>query len=158
MRAAIANKSVDDAKAALTQLPHASGQSYTLVSDGLVRGLECGAGVVAEYVNDVDRPNERWHTNHPLAVPVTAVEEPGASSPTRMAALDEQVPSIETIDDLKATLTDGERGICMYPGRWPDGSQTFGTLAIELGGTPRVQLAPGPADRTPWHDVEFLTH
>ncbi len=66
MRAAIASKSVDDAKAALTQLPHASGQAYTLVSEGLVRGLECGAGVVAEYVNDVARP-ERTLAYQPSA-------------------------------------------------------------------------------------------
>lgn len=156
LRAAIASKSVDDAFAALTSFPHASGQAYTLVSDDVARGLECGAGVAQEYVNDHQRPNQRWHTNHPLAA-TGETDDLGVSSPVRMAALDERAPSIESLDDLKAVLTDGDSGICMYPGRWPDGSQTFGTLAISLGGTPEVQLAPGPADRTPWHQVSFLT-
>ena len=58
-------------------------------------------------------------------------------------------------DDLKAVLSDGDAGVCMYPGRWRDDGFTFGSVVMELGSPPSVQIAPGPPDRTPYVDVPF---
>lgn len=154
MRAALAQTTVNDAAACLQRLPHASGQAYTLASADGVIGLECGAGVVVEYVNDVELVQDRWHTNHPLtAVGDDDVKE---SSRQRLAVLDRRAPELSDPADLKKLLSDGDAGVCVYPGRWPGTWTTFGAIAVELGSEPHVEIAPGPPDRTDWTPVSFL--
>jgi isopenicillin-N N-acyltransferase like protein len=154
LRAALAQPTVNDAAATLQRLPHASGQAYTLASADGVIGMECGAGIAAEYLNDAETPRDRWHTNHPLsAAPEGSIE---VSSKERMAALDERAPTLEDVAELQGLLADGESGVCMYPNRWPGSWLTFGAVAIEFGATTSVQIAPGPPDRTEWTAVSFL--
>ena len=142
----------------LHELPHASGQAYTLASPDGVRGFECGAGVVREYVNDDSRPNLRWHTNHPLAYspegsgtggPATGSSQPRYDHASKVAQGDVDAATVEEL------LTDTESGICMFPGRWRDDGFTFGSIIASLSVPPRVRIALGPPDRVPYEVVDF---
>ena len=168
VRAVLAQCRVDDVRAVLHRLPHASGQAYTAASlDGVV-GFECGADAVTEYVNDPDRPGARWHTNHPLApVALKAAalrgpdegEQPwdwaSGSSRPRLTRLDEALGTLMSGDDLAALLSDSDAGICMFAGRWRDDGFTFGSIVVETSVPPRVRIAVGPPDRTPYVEVPF---
>jgi len=151
MRAALGGRSVDEAAQILRGLPHASGQAYTLVSRDKVLGLESGATGTAEYVN-TGSADRRWHTNHPLASSIGAAEP---DSKERLQALDDDVSGIQHLDDVQRLLSDGDRGVCMYPGRWPGNWMTFGSISVELADEVRAHFTFGPPDRNPWFDVTF---
>jgi isopenicillin-N N-acyltransferase-like protein len=154
LRAALAAPTVNEAAATLQRLPHASGQAYTLVSAQGVIGMECGAGLAEEYINDPELPQDRWHTNHPLsAVSDGDTEE---SSQLRMDTLDDRAPELSSVEDVRRLLADGDSGVCMFPDRWPGSWLTFGAITVELGTSTKVEIAPGPPDRTPWESVNFL--
>jgi isopenicillin-N N-acyltransferase-like protein len=153
VRAALEARTVNDAATILQRLPHASGQAYTLVSADGVIGMECGAGVAAEYINDPELPQDRWHTNHPIAAASEGdVEE---DSELRFDALDERAPELTDVSELRTLLADGESGVCMFPDRWPGNWTTFGAITVEISSSTQVSIAPGPPDRTPWVDVPF---
>jgi isopenicillin-N N-acyltransferase like protein len=168
MRAVLARQRLDAVRATLHRLPHASGQAYTAGSPDGVVGFECGADAVTEYVNDPDRPGARWHTNHPLATTALeaaalrgpdAGEEPwdwasGSSAP-RLVRVEGAMPDLATAADLQALLSDSDAGICMYPGRWRDDGFTFGSIVVEATVPPRIRVAVGPPDRTPYVEVPF---
>ena len=127
--------SLDDVGDQLSSVRHASGQAYTMAStDGRVIGYEAGGDHVASYQNDGDRPDARWHTNHPLA------EESSSRSTvtTGQCTIDGAAPRtghlchgrLATTSDLKAVLSDAEAGVCMYPGRWRADGFTFGSIVI----------------------------
>ena len=168
LRSLLSAVRLEDVRGILHRLPHASGQAYTAVSPDGVVGFECGADVVADYLNDPGRPGARWHTNHPLAATTDEPSQlPGGtegapswdwaagSSVPRMTHLDSAMPAIATADDVARVLSDSDAGICMYPGRWrPDGF-TFGSLVVEASVPPRVRVAVGPPDRVPYVEVPF---
>jgi len=155
LRAALAARSINEAATTLQRLPHASGQAYTLISAEGVIGMECAAGVAVEYINDPFDPCRIWHTNHALsAAPRSA---PEADSIERMEALETRIDRLRVVNDVKDLLADGDSGICMYAGRWPGPWETFGAVTAELGTASVVSIAPGPPDRTPWHDVAFIS-
>jgi hypothetical protein len=152
MRAALEAETVDEAASTLRRLPHASGQAYTLTSRDKVVGLECGAKGTVEYVNAAVS-DRRWHTNHPLTSPQVGEVEP--DSKERLQALDDDVVSIANASDVQRLLSDGDRGVCMYPGRWPGDWMTFGSIAIELADTITAYFTFGPPDRNAWFTVTF---
>ena len=154
LRAALASRTVNGAAATLQRLPHASGQAYTLVSANGVIGMECGAGLVEEYINDPELPQDRWHTNHPLTA--AADGDTSESSQRRMDALDDRAPTLSSTEEVQHLLADGESGVCMFPNRWPDSSVTFGAVTVSLSTSTTVEIAPGPPDRAPWSTVSFL--
>jgi hypothetical protein len=143
----------------LRSVRHASGQAYTMASAaGVVAGFEAGGDHVASYQNEADRPGVRWHTNHPLAdgpLGAATTDGWGASTVQRMQHVTSVVDTITTADDAKRLLSDGDSGVCMYPGRWRDDSFTFGSIVMTLGDPPTVEVAPGPPDRTPYQQVSF---
>ncbi|MEO8330471.1 MAG: C45 family peptidase [Candidatus Nanopelagicales bacterium] len=154
VRAALEARTINEAAKTLQRLPHASGQAYTLASRAGTIGLECGAGVVVEYINDPETPETRWHTNHPLSV--AADDGPEPDSQERMDALDKSVADVKDIDAVKRLLADGESGICMYAQRWPGSWLTFGSIAVELTDPPVTHIAAGPPDSRPWTTFTFL--
>jgi isopenicillin-N N-acyltransferase-like protein len=151
--------SLDGVEPALRGVRHASGQAYSVASaEGGVAGYEAGGDHVASYQNEADRPGARWHTNHPLAGTYAAsVGDDWSASSTqpRLERVTEAMDSLTSTEDLKALLSDADAGVCMYPGRWRDDGFTFGSVVMELGSPPAVQIAPGPPDRTPYVDVPF---
>jgi isopenicillin-N N-acyltransferase like protein len=165
VRALLAQTSLDAAVDLLHQLPHASGQAYTIASADGVRGFECGAGVVQEYRNDDALPGRRWHTNHPISaadqdIDLTQDDAGWATGSTgpRMAHLDAKAAAISSRADLQRLLSDSTSGICMFPGRWRDDGFTFASIVVTLtktGAAPEVLMAPGPPDRTDYEPVAF---
>jgi hypothetical protein len=160
LRALTGCRQLDEAVEVLHRLPHASGQAYTFVTASAVRGFECGAGVVQEYMNDERLDAARWHTNHPVAVERSDADDSatwasGSSGP-RYDHLTKTLTSAEIdADALESLLCDGEAGICMFPGRWRDNGFTFGSFIAELTTPPSIRIALGPPDRTPYAPVPF---
>jgi hypothetical protein len=152
MRGALAAGSVAGAAGFLARVPHASGQHYALADPAGVAGYECSA---AGAVRADDGGGRFCHTNHPLAsvdldpaVPADGRED----SHTRLSAIESVADDVATGADCERALADREAPLCVLPepGRpW----LTFGSIWAELGDTPRVRIAPGPPDRTPWVDV-----
>lgn len=156
VRGLLSQPSLDAAVDLLQEIPHASGQAYTLASADAVRGFECGAGVVTEYCNDKALPGRRWHTNHPIADSMSTAT--GSTGP-RLAHLDTSAAAVTGRADLQRLLSDSTAGICMFPGRWRDDGFTFGSILVTLprdsAAAPHVLMAPGPPDRTTYESVEF---
>jgi hypothetical protein len=150
---------VNNAEPVLRSVRHASGQAYTMASArGDVVGFEAGGDDVASYQNDPDRSGARWHTNHPLAEGSANASSVGgwaSSTVQRMQHVTSTVDTIATTGDLKRVLSDGDSGVCMYPGRWRDDGFTFGSIVMSLNDPPVVEVAPGPPDRTPYQQVPF---
>jgi isopenicillin-N N-acyltransferase-like protein len=152
--------SVADAEASLRGVRHASGQAYTLAAEsGEVAGFEAGGDHVASYVNEPGRPGARWHTNHPLADggsdPASGDDWASSSTVPRLARVTEAMADLASVDDVKQVLSDADAGVCMFPGRWRDDGFTFGSIVMELGRPPEVEVAPGPPDRTSYVRVPF---
>ncbi len=162
LRLLVSQTSLEMVEPLLRSIRHASGQAYTLATADDVVGYEAGGDFVASYRNDPDRPGALWHTNHPLAsdVPNQNPSDPhdwatGSSKP-RLSRVDDAMAQLSTADDLVELLSDGDAGICMYPGRWRDDGFTFGSLVMELDTPPAVRMTAGPPDRSEWVDVPFV--
>lgn len=160
LRSIAEQRSLDDIDTWVRSVRHASGQAYTVASaDGGIAGYEAGGDHVASYQNDGDRPGARWHTNHPIAgsspTPEQGEDWATLSTVPRLKRVTEAMSSLDSVDDLKTVLSDAEAGVCMYPGRWRDDGFTFASIVMQLDTTPRVEIAPGPPDRTAYVDVPW---
>jgi isopenicillin-N N-acyltransferase like protein len=149
MRGALAAGSVAGAAHFLARVPHASGQHYALADPTGVAGYECSA---AGAVRSDDGSGRFCHTNHPLAsadLDPALRAEGREDSHVRLAAIEAVADGVAAGTDCERALADREAPLCVIaaPGRpW----MTFGALWAELGDTPRVRIALGPPDRTPW--------
>jgi hypothetical protein len=155
VRGVLAQSSLEAARAFAESVPHASGQAYLIGgSDGLV-GLECSPEGCKEYGRDQDR---LWHTNHSTIathegeVPAPPDEGEFADSTQRGRFLEQRLPSIVDQGSIEAALSDRTVPICRVP-TGPSDAITFGSIVIELTVPPRVTLAPGPPDRTPYREI-----
>jgi hypothetical protein len=157
----------------LHQVPHASGQNYTVPGPaGEVLDLECSRrGVVAW------RPwagaDRVFHTNHPLLstdnalyraqVEVLAPEQRARlTTETSRSRLDElrrwfaDAAEPVTTARIKAALSSKLGPVCRdgeHEGR-KDG-YTLGCLVMTLGDAPLLELSPGPPSRTPFETFRF---
>jgi hypothetical protein len=152
MRGALGSGSVAGAARFLSRVPHASGQHYALADPGGVAGYECSA---AGAVRSDEGGGRFCHTNHPLrsadldpAVPAEGRED----SHVRLAAIEAVAADVTSGADCERALADRDAPLCVLPEpRRP--WMTFGSIWAELGDVPRVRIAPGPPDHTPWLDV-----
>lgn len=155
----------------LRHVHHASGQNY-IVPDGHGRAvsLECSANGVSEWRRDAGDLVVA-HSNHPVANPhqgwfeamIAGMDEAqrtarfGFTTEARLATLYERIDPAQRLDvaAAKAVLACREGPICRVgetEGK-RDGF-SFGSLVMELGETPRLHVAPGPADRTAWQEFD----
>jgi hypothetical protein len=156
VRGALARRSFSQARAFIDSIEHASGQNYLLAGPEETVNLECSAAGVCECPS-----TERsvWHTNHPLASVDLAGgddERPGFSggSHERLSFLQERVPQASSLEDLQAIFADRSVPICKLPG--PDGRElTFAAFVAQLSTPPRVWIAAGPPDRSPFSEFAF---
>lgn len=149
----------------LRNLPHASGQNYILSSGDKARCFECCAAGVTEVVpDDLGRVT---HTNHLL---VSAHKDPrfpptrrfNANSAARLRSLDQRLArpgQHATMADVKAALSasdDPDFPVCvpLQPGN-PQSVVTGGATIYEFTVPPRLHLASGPPDVTPYRVFEF---
>lgn len=173
VRGFLARPSLQEGLAFMHAVKHASGQNYMVGAPGMtVRDLEVSANQICEY-----RPSgcadRVYHTNHPLVNPD---QEPwrrlagGLSDADRRRFFHgttyERFPVLEatfgdparpaTIDGIKAALSDHEGPVCRHgevEGRYDH--FTLGCLIMELTGSPRLHVAPGPPCRTPFQLFTF---
>jgi isopenicillin-N N-acyltransferase-like protein len=158
VRGLLERRSLAAAEAFVQEVPHASGQHYALGAPQGVSGWECSAAGATRSSSGGGR---FWHTNHPLAsddldpdMPPDA--EAAADSRRRYDLLDDRGPGVRALDDAQDLLADRSAPLCMPvdPGR---GWSTFGSLATELVPGPRVRVALGPPDRTPWSELQLTS-
>jgi isopenicillin-N N-acyltransferase-like protein len=156
LRGLLERRSLAGAEAFLRTVRHASGQHYAIGCREEVAGFECSAGGVA--ASDAGE-GRFWHTNHPLACRDLdpADDEPAgtADSRARLARLAESGPDIESIGDCQELLADKRAPLCVAAEaehHW----LTFGSIAMQLTSPPKVRIAPGPPDRTPWIDPSMI--
>lgn len=155
----------------LRDVHHASGQNY-IVPDGTGRAvsLECSANGVREWRRE---PADLVvaHSNHPVANPhqgwfeamIAGMDEEqrisrfGFTTEARLETLYRRIDPARRLDvaAAKDVLSCREGPICRVgevEGK-RDGF-SFGSLIMELGAAPRLHIAPGPADRTPWQEFD----
>jgi isopenicillin-N N-acyltransferase like protein len=127
-----------DAEAFLTQVPHASGQAYTIAARDGIAAFEAGPGGV----HRLTAPGAPAcvHTNHSL---VAAPESAGASR-SSSARLEVLTRSLE----LRRPLADVLTGEVVLDGqKWDDHHLTFGAFRA-VGSEPVVRFIDGAAVRT----------
>lgn len=155
----------------LWDVHHASGQNY-IVPDGHGRAvsIECSAAGVSAW-RRLASDRVVAHSNHPLANPhrgwfdrmISGLSDEartarfGFTTQARLETLYRHIDPDRPLDveAAKVLLACREGPICRVgeiEGK-RDGF-SFGSLVMELGGTPQLHLAPGPADRTPWQLFE----
>lgn len=171
VRSYLASGSQAAGYAFLRQVHHASGQNY-IVPDGRCRAvsLECSASGVSEWRHEA-ADLVVAHSNHPVANPHQGWFEAmiagmdaeqranrfGLTTEARLETLYRRIDPARRLDvtAAKEVLACREGPICRVgeiEGK-RDGF-SFGSLVMELGEEPRLHLAPGPADRTPWQEFK----
>lgn len=157
LRGALDRPTASAAAAFLREVPHASGQQYSVIDgEGGAFGLECSAGGATSSAPGSGR---FFHTNHPLASPdvdpgVTGDLELAENSRRRLATLERTGGEVATRADARVALSDRTAPICVS--RRDDSAWlTFGAVAIETGEHVRMDVALGPPDETPWIELEL---
>jgi hypothetical protein len=154
----------------LTQVSHASGQSYTVGARDKVFAYEASAGKVVEYRPD-NREGVITHTNHPLVndnlnaaareriaqTPVSDLE--AGNSRTRMRTLLERLDRTGQVDSGWIEETLNSRDSPRHPvcRAISDGTAvfTFGSTIMRLGEEPALFLATGPPAEWVYLPFEF---
>ncbi|HLQ37853.1 MAG TPA: C45 family peptidase, partial [Planctomycetota bacterium] len=150
------------ALAFLQQVPHASGQAYTVGGPDTAPCFECSAGRKVRFEPFADA-HRTWHTNHPLvsddwseiwlAHLAGTGKQPGELPFVcpRFATAAEQLRegAAVDVDKVKALLASkAPAGPICNPG-------TYVCTVMVLGAAPELHIAPGPPDRTPFQTLTF---
>jgi len=167
VRTVLEQPTYEAARAFLFDVPHASGQNYTLGGIGELGNFECAAGAVVECIPD-RTPERVFHTNHVLVNDhqtlvkknspnvSTAILSGSPTSEGRFASLERRIGDCSrpsSIEGIKAALSakddpaapvcrDGPSGM---PGD-PDAhiGFTFASLLFVLDAPPYIDMAAGP--------------
>ena len=154
VRGILARRSLEDAAAFVRSVPHASGQHYAVGSPDELASFECSADGV---VQDANISSRIVHTNHPILgshpASADAASNATANSRARYDFVAEQMAALAGQADIEAILADRSVpiSIACTPGR----GFTFGATSLDLALPPRMRVAPGPPDCTPYVDLSF---
>lgn len=153
IRAALARRSPADALASISGLPHASGQNYLIGSpEGLV-SIEC-SGDAAARVRTTG--NAVWHANHPVGLRPRPGAGPSPDSLARDAFVSRALAGASSVADVERLLADRTVPVCKRKGTLGSETETIWAMVVEHDPAgPRISVAPGPPDRTPWHRLSF---
>lgn len=140
-RGALHQPSAAAAISLIRSLPHAVGQTFTVLDDRDLFMVEAAA----DGVLDVPlHPEVSVHTNHAFTRPHDVSE----SSRTRFDAIAALRDTLHTTDDLAAALEDQTTGVCQAPGRFtPDMFSFMGVLGDSVARRAWVNPAPGAGGR-----------
>ena len=163
VRGVLAQSSYRDALDFVTSVPHASGQTHLLGTDGRFDLFECSANGAAEVAPDRGRAT---HTNHPLVSDDESDDErfrvSRSSSDThaRLASLDQQLrsdapPGLSDLIRALSSHDDPDNPVCRHVDPNPGRNYTAGSVVYELGAGPVMHLAPGPPCETPLEPYHF---
>jgi predicted choloylglycine hydrolase len=102
----------------IKSIPHAVGQTYTVIDEHDLFMVEAAAdGVIDVPLND----DVSWHTNHAL----TRDHDVSVSSITRWDAVADRVSHIKSAQDIMETLANKESGICQVQGHFGEDMYSF---------------------------------
>ncbi len=152
VRALLRAPTLGEGVSLLHEVPHASGQSYLLGDPTGIANLECDAQS-ARRVPEHD--GRVWHTNHPITGPVTEWNETSDSA-IRYAAMTDALTSPAPLRTQEVKSILAEAPLCK-PLNGPSESFTFGCTVMELSDETTFEIAPGPADRTPFARLTFTS-
>jgi hypothetical protein len=163
-------RNLEQAKGVLSECPHASGLNWVMGDPARVCMFEASAGAVVPHAPD-DPAKPIFHTNHPLrstdltpgrlqSWDMPSRARPSRSSYLRLAALQERLSGLRgtlTMDEIKTILASRDdpdypvsRGGGLSGDDIPIGF-TVACCIFELrADAPRLHIAPGPPDRTPF--------
>lgn len=152
LRGILARRTLADASAFVSSVPHATGQHYAVGGPDGIRAIEGWGNGVAEVPADGER---YLHANHPLAAddlrgdPERAYA--GSRTRERYAHVVANAPAAKGRDGVQALLADTTTPVSMA--NRGAGYMTFGAIAMELSVPPAVRIAPGPPHEAEWQDV-----
>ena len=147
-RGALHQPTAADAIAYIREIPHAVGQSYTVLDSNDLFMVEAAADGV------IDVPTHSTvsgHTNHAFTREYTGSE----GSYARMQAVEENRDSLNTADDIKNLLLDKDSGVCITLGRWREDMYSFMGLVGDAG-TKQAWVNPAPAYGGSFEAVPFI--
>ncbi len=174
IRGVLQRGTLDEASDFLRRIKHASGQNYLLGGVDRIDELECSANKVVRY--ESRRRDAVWHTNHPLinddlsarfrALDEVARADRLANSRERFRCLQDRLdrevigPRIDLIKSTLSSKDSKEHPVCVSlgAGEHPNklGFFSFACTIMELSDRPRLHVAPGPPDSTPFGVLEFV--
>jgi isopenicillin-N N-acyltransferase-like protein len=173
VRGFLTRKSLEDGLDFMRSIRHASGQNYVVGGPGArAVNIEVSAERVVEWRPDADA-RMLFHTNHPLANDDQAIYRQQAAgldeamrrrlfygtSHLRMAVLNARFTAPYDridIDGIKAALSDHDGPVCRHGEiEGMTDHYTIGCMVMELGGAPRLHVAPGPPCQTPFETHGF---
>lgn len=152
LRGVLARRSLAEAVAFVTSVPHATGQHYAVGGPDGIRAFEGWGAGVAEVETDGDR---YLHANHPLAAADLRGDPErsyaGSRTRERLAHVAAHADAARDRDGIQALLSDTTTPVSMA--NRGEGYMTFGAIAMELTVPPSVRIAPGPPHETPWTEI-----
>ncbi|MBK8978483.1 MAG: hypothetical protein IPM29_21505 [Planctomycetes bacterium] len=160
VRGLLARTDHADALAFLREVPHASGQAYTVGGPDTAPCFEASAGGVVRW-QPADRDGWRWHTNQPL-VGEDWSPQWRATAAARGLRVD-QVPACPRYDALDAALPTGARPTVEQVVRALQESAaapvcnqlTFACMVLWLGERPELRICAGRPDRHAFRTLTF---
>ncbi|MEZ6036660.1 MAG: C45 family peptidase [Planctomycetota bacterium] len=159
VRGLLARTSHAEALAFAQQVPHASGQAYTIGGPETAPCFEASAGGVVPW-QPADCDGWRWHTNHPLR---SRDWSPGWHHAAKEHGLDvEQVPGCDRYDALAAALAGArpdaaqvERALQECKAAPVCNAMTMTCTVMTLGEKPELRLTAGRPDQHPFRSFTF---
>jgi predicted choloylglycine hydrolase len=147
-RGALHQPTAADAIAYIREIPHAVGQNYTVLDSKELFMAEAAA----DHVMDVPTHAEvSGHTNHAFTREYTGSE----GSYARMAAVEDNRDSLQTVEDIKNLLLDKESGVCITLGRWREDMYSFMGLVGDSN-TKQAWVNAAPAYGGAFEEVSFI--
>lgn len=172
VRGILERPTLAEAERFVFEVPHASGQAYTVGGPARAAGLECSARSVRPYPAAAGT-RRLFHTNHPLAcedqavfrrlldrLPADQVERSRANSERRLASCARRLgdgaepADVAAIKNVLRSHDDPAASICAHGG---DGTMAFTAWSViyELTPTPTVLYTCGPPCRTDYRAAGF---
>ncbi len=153
IRGLLAQRTLADAVAFVTAVPHATGQHYGLAAPDGLASVEGWAGGTAE---DATLETRLLHTNHPLqSDAATGDVEPRyrwSRTRERLAYLEREAGPRRDAAGLQRLLCDRTVPVSIAADR---SSMTFGAVVYECSAPPRMWVAPGPPHETPFVEAAW---
>lgn len=148
LRKALSLDSIDEIRAFLSGIRHASGQNYMVCSASEIMDFECSSdGCIQVHCAD----NVMLHTNHVLSGGHLAKKRGSENSYERLTALKSRVNSDSGSSAVKACLGAGP-----VFDRQPD-HYTAAAVMFQMKVPPRVEVTFNPSSPDGWLEVGFLS-
>lgn len=146
-RAALHQPTASGAIDLIRSLPHAAGQTYTILDETDLFMVEADANAV---ISVPTQPEVSWHTNHSF----TREHAISESSRTRWDAVDHMTARLTDADSLMEALNDTSTGVCQVHGRFTPDMYSFMSVVGDSKAR-RAWVNVSPATHGQFQEVSF---